>query len=63
MKPSEVTKANEDKVSHTFYSNNIQMRVCFKFKVGDRVRISKVKQIFKKSYLPNFMEELFTVYK
>ena len=63
MKPSEVTKANEDKVWHTLYGNNIQMRVPFKFQVGDRVRISKVKRIFKKSYLPNFTEELFTVYK
>ena len=63
MKPSEVTKANEDKVWHTLYGNNIQMRVRFKFQVGDRVRISKVKRIFKKSYLPNFTEELFTVYK
>ena len=35
----------------------------FKFQVGDRVRISKAKRIFKKSYLPNFTEELFTVYK
>ena len=63
MKPSEVTKANEDKVWHTLYGNNVQMRVPFKFQVGDRVRISKVKRIFKKSYLPNFTEELFTVYK
>ena len=39
------------------------MRVRFKFQVGDRVRISKAKRIFKKSYLPNFTEELFTVYK
>ena len=49
MKPSEVTKANEDKVWHTLYGNNIQMRLRFKFQVGDRVRISKVKRIFKKS--------------
>lgn len=63
MKPSEVTKANEGKVWHTLYGNNIQMRVRFKFQVGDRVRISKAKRIFKKSYLPNFTEELFTVYK
>ena len=63
MKPSEVTKANEDKVWHTLYGNNIQMCVRFKFQGGDRVRISKVKRIFKKSYLPNFTEELLTVYK
>ena len=31
--------------------------------MGDRVRISKVKRIFETSYLPNFTEELFTIYK
>ena len=35
----------------------------FKFHVGDRVRISKVKRMFEKSCLPGFMEEIFTVYK
>ena len=27
------------------------------------MRISKVKRLFEKSYLPSFTEELFTVYK
>ena len=31
--------------------------------MGDRVRISKAKRIFEKSCLPNFTEEMFTVYK
>ena len=30
-----------------------------KFKVGDRVRISKYKSIFSKGYAPNWSEELF----
>ena len=42
------------------YGNDVEKRVRFKFQVGDRVRISKVK---RKSYLPNFTEEMFTVYK
>ena len=33
-----------------------------KFKVGDRVRISKYKNIFAKRYMPNWSEEVF-VYK
>ena len=32
-----------------------------KFQVGDHVRISKVKSVFEKGYLPNWTEELFTV--
>ena len=63
MKPSQVTKVNEAKVWHMLYRDNTQKRVHFKFQVGDRVRISKVKRIFQKSYLPDFTEELFTVYK
>ena len=63
MKPSEVTKANETKVLDTLYGNDVEKRVRFKFQVGDRVRISKVKRMFEKSYLRNFTEEMFTVYK
>lgn len=63
MKPSQVTKANEDKVWETLYGDVDNKRVRFKFQVGDRVRISKVKRLFEKSYLPNFSEEMFTVHK
>ena len=34
-----------------------------KFKVGDRVRISKYKNIFAKGYTPNWSEEIFVVKK
>ena len=63
MKPSQVTKSNEAKVWDTLYGSDVQKPVRFKFQVGDRVRISKAKRIFEKSYLPNFTEEMFTVYK
>ena len=35
----------------------------YKFKVGDKVRISKLKRKFEKSYLPNFSTEIFVVSK
>ena len=35
--------------------------VNYKFKVGDKVKISKHKRVFEKSYLPNWSEETFTV--
>ena len=63
MKPSQVTKANEAQVWDTLYGNDVQKPVRFKFQVGDRVRISKVKRMFEKSSLPNFTEEIFTVYQ
>ena len=34
-----------------------------KFKVGDRVRISKYKNIFDKGYMPNWSEEVFVIKK
>ena len=34
-----------------------------KFKVGDRVRISKFKNIFAKGYTPNWSREIFIVNK
>ena len=34
-----------------------------KFKAGDRVRISKYKNIFAKGYMPNWSEELFVIKK
>ena len=34
-----------------------------KFKVGDRVRISKYKNIFAKVYMPNWSEEVFVIKK
>ena len=63
MKPTQVTKANEAKVWDTLYGSDVQKRVRFKFQVGDRVRISKVKRMFEKPYLPNYTEEMFTIYK
>ena len=34
-----------------------------KFKVGDRVKISKYKNIFAKGYVPNWFEEVFVISK
>ena len=47
----------------TLYDDDVHKPVRYKFAVGDRVRISKAKRLFEKSYLPNFTEDLFIVYK
>ena len=36
---------------------------CLKFKVGDRVRISKYKNIFAKGYTPNWSDEMLVIKK
>ena len=65
MKPSFVNSENEDDVFHTLYGSlfdNVKP-IKFKFKIGDRVRISKLKRKFEKGYLPNFSTEIFFVSK
>jgi transposase InsO family protein len=63
-KPADVTVENEQKVWHTLYdSHDVVKNVKFKFKVGETVRISKIKRQFSKGYLPNFSKEIFTISK
>ena len=62
-KPALVNERNEDQVFQTLYGSvfdNVQL-VKYKFKIGDQVRISKIKRKFEKGYLPNFSKEIFTV--
>ena len=57
MKPADVTDntyINADKEINNKDPN---------FKVGDRVRISKYKNIFAKGYMPNWSEEVFVIKK
>ena len=42
---------------------NIKSKVKFKFRVEDQVRFSKNRRKFKKGYLPNWTEEVFTISK
>jgi hypothetical protein len=65
-------KENENIVYNNLYDvvkttkicaiNNVQTRKN-KFKVGNKVRISKYKGTFDKGYIPNWTTELFTVSK
>ena len=65
MKPALVSKENEDEVWHTLYddTNSVVKPIKHKCKIGDQVRISKVKRKFEKEYLPNFSKEIFTIGK
>ena len=58
--PSSVNSANEADVRRRMYGDE-QATVKPKLKVGDKVRISKARRVFDKSYLPNWTEEIFTV--
>lgn len=62
MQPVQVNKTNEEEVWHHLYDDQAMSYKRPKFKVGDRVRISKVKKTFRKGYLPNWSEEIFTIH-
>ena len=64
--PSKVTSGNENKIWHKLYGKKVKNRlnaVKYRLQVGDQVRISKERRVFKKSYLPSWTEEIFTVAK
>jgi hypothetical protein len=65
MTPTEESnKKNESIVHKNLYGNETDVKsIKPKFKVGDKVRISKYKKVFDKGYLPNWTTELFTVSK
>ena len=62
-RPIDVTSENVGEVREEVYDKRRSERGKEKkdIKVGDVVRISKVKSVFAKGYLPNWTEELFTV--
>ena len=58
-KPADVA---QDSVADMREENNVpRSKGIDDIRIGDTVRISKVKSIFDKGYLPNWTEELFTV--
>lgn len=65
FKPIEVNKCNELIIKDNIKNSHKRLSVRFrpKFKVGDNVRISKYKHIFKKGYTPNWSTELFVIKK
>ena len=63
MRPKDVNSANESKVLKKYnYKEKFVYHVP-KFKIGDKVRVSKVKHIFEKGYTPNWTTEIFTIYQ
>jgi len=60
-KPTDITPAVVGDVREEVFSNRPPSRKKGDIKVGDTVRISKVKSVFAKGYLPNWTEEIFTV--
>lgn len=67
MAPEDVNPLNAKKLYEDVYAVHVQgknrKKLKLKFKIGDYVRMSKVKQLFEKGYLTNFTTEIFEVYR
>ena len=60
-KPAEVSAVVVDELRDKMQQRPKPRRGKDDVRVGDKVRISKVKSVFDKGYLPNWTEEIFTV--
>ena len=62
MAPSDVTKNNEEEVRiSTYLQTKPQKKHSFKFRVGDKVRITHLRNIFSREYDQKWTGEVFTV--
>lgn len=60
-RPAEVSAEDVDEMREEMYNRKNPPKDRDDIRVGQAVRISKVKSIFAKSYLPSWTEEIFTV--
>ncbi len=61
MRPLDVHKENEKDVFNNLYGKMRKDAPVFKYKIGDLVRVSKVRNVFSKGYEQNYTEEFFTI--
>ncbi|XP_044597647.1 uncharacterized protein LOC123274193 [Cotesia glomerata] len=62
MKPADVTTSQKNQLLKNIYQLlQVKSQQRKKFKVGDKVRISKRKHAFEKVYPPNWTTEIFTI--
>ena len=63
MAPLDVNDKTLGQVWYRLYADSPMEYKSSEFQVGDSVRISKARRVFKKGYLPHWTEEIFTIYK
>lgn len=62
MKPKNVNAGNEKQLlQRVFKKIRKPLKKLTKFQIGDKVRISKFKNVFEKGYTPNWTTEIFTI--
>ena len=60
MKPKDITLTNEAEVLAKF-TPQTKINTKPKFKIGEKVRVNKIKQVFENGYTPNWSTEIFTI--
>lgn len=60
-RPAEVSRSDVDEMREEMYQRKKTSKDKDDIQLGQKVRISKVRSIFAKSYLPSWTEEIFTV--
>ena len=60
MAPANVTKKDQLRLRKILYSTQVAKKG-YKYSIGDLVRISKARVVFRKGYLPNWTDEIFLV--
>ena len=63
MAPANVRRGDEKVIRQKLYGSKMEVRKSYKYMVGDHVRISKARRVFKKGYLPAWTEEVFIIQK
>jgi len=62
MKPKDVRQKHVKAILNKINKTKTPVSSKQKFSVGDKVRISKAKMVFKKGYLPSWTTEVFNIY-
>ena len=63
MAPNQVNFSNEQNIWENLYLFNNNKPLNFNFKIGDHVRLSKVKEVFTKGYIKKWTTEIFIINK
>ena len=64
MRPVDASKEeNESEVWENLFRDDEQANKSKKFKIGDTVRISRIKGIFEHGFLPNWTEQIYKIHK
>jgi len=60
MAPDDVTDSNDEEIAQRMFPK--KPKLVWKYNIGNKVRISKFKHIFEHGYLPNWTQEIFTIF-